>query len=69
MQKIQNDNNFMIYTTLSTKHYGLLTLFFIALIVASIQPLEYASYGLHQIGTAIMLVFSFYCLKKIGLTF
>lgn len=59
----------MIYTSLTSKHFWVLSLFLIALIFASIQPLEYASYGLHQIGTVLMLAFLFYCQKKIGLSF
>lgn len=59
----------MIYHSLTCKHYFILALLALALIIASIQPLEYTSYGLHQIGTAIMLGFLFYCLKKIGLSF
>ena len=59
----------MIDHSLSTKHYLVLSLLLIAIIIASIDPLEYASYGLHQIGTAIMLVFLYYCLKKVGLSF
>lgn len=58
----------MIYTSLSHKHFFILALFLIALIFASIEPLEWISYGLHQIGTALMLVFLLYCLKKIGLS-
>lgn len=59
----------MIYTSLTTRHFWVLGLLLIALILASIQPLEYAAYGLHQIGTVLMLVFLFYCLKKVGLSF
>ena len=59
----------MIYTSLTTRHFWVLGLLLIALILASIQPLEYAAYGLHQIGTALMLAFLFYCLKKVGLSF
>lgn len=58
----------MIDYSLSSKHYLVLSLLLIAIIMASINPLEYASYGLHQIGTAIMLAFLYYCLKKIGLS-
>lgn len=54
---------------LSTRHLLVLALLFIGVIFASIQPLEYASYALHQIGTVLMLVFLYYCLKKIGLSF
>ena len=61
--------NNMIDHSLSTKHYLVLSLLLIVIIIASIDPLEYASYGLHQIGTAIMLVFLYYCLKKVGLSF
>lgn len=59
----------MIYTSLTTRHFWVLGLLLIALILASIQPLEYAAYGLHQIGTVLMLAFLFYCLKKVGLSF
>ncbi|AMW79293.1 hypothetical protein AMD27_10565 [Acinetobacter sp. TGL-Y2] len=59
----------MIYKSLTSKHFWVLGLLLIALILASIDPLEYTAYGLHQIGTAIMLVFLFYCLKKVGLSF
>ena len=59
----------MINYALSPKHYLVLSLLLIAIIIASIDPLEYAAYGLHQIGTAIMLAFLYYCLKKIGLSF
>lgn len=59
----------MIYHSLTGKHFAVVALLLLALIVATIEPLEYASYGLHQIGTAIMLVFLLYCLKKVGLSF
>ena len=59
----------MIYTSLISKHFWVLGVLLITLIFASIDPLEYAAYGLHQIGTALMLVFLLYCLKKIGLSF
>ena len=69
MPKTYKDYNIMIYYSLTSKHYFVLALLVFALIIASIQPLEFESYCLHQIGTAIMLVFLFYCLKKVGLSF
>lgn len=59
----------MIDHSLSAKHYLVLSFVVIAIIIASINPLEYAAYALHQIGTAIMLAFLWYCLKKVGLSF
>lgn len=61
--------NNMIDYSLCAKHYLVLTGLLVAIIIASINPLEYPSYGLHQLGTAIMLVFLYYCLKKIGISF
>ena len=59
----------MIEYAFSPKHYFILALLTLAIVVASIQPLELGSYGLHQIGTALMLAFLLYCLKKVGLSF
>ena len=58
----------MIYYKLTPKHWLGLLLLGICLIFASIQPIEYPSYILHQIGTLLMLIVLFFCLKKIGLT-
>lgn len=59
----------MIYHALTKKHWLVLAILAIAIILASINPLEYPSYMLHQIGTLLMLIVLFFCLKKIGLTF
>ena len=59
----------MIEYQFSLKHWlglGFLTL---AIVIASIQPLELFSYVLHQVGTAFMLVVLLICFKKIGLTY
>ena len=59
----------MIEYQLTLKHWlglGFLTL---AIVIASIQPLELFSYVLHQVGTAFMLLVLLICLKKIGLTY
>ena len=59
----------MIYHALTKKHWLVLVVLAIAIIFASIQPLEYPSYMLHQVGTVLMLILLFICLKKVGLTF
>ncbi len=59
----------MIEYQFSLKHWLLLGLVAIAIIIASIQPLELSSYILHQIGTVLMLIALFICFKKIGLSF
>ena len=59
----------MIYYKLSTKHWLTLAVLAIAIIIASIQPLELESYLLHQVGTALMLIMLLICLKKIGLNY
>ena len=59
----------MIEYQLTLKHWlglGFLTL---AIVIASIQPLELFSYVLHQVGTAFMLFVLLICFKKIGLTY
>lgn len=59
----------MIEYQLTLKHWIVFAVLILAMIVASIDPLEYASYGLHQIGTTIMLIILITCFKKIGLSF
>ena len=59
----------MIEYQFSLKHWLLLGFLAIAIIIASIQPLELSSYILHQIGTVFMLIALFICLKKIGLSY
>lgn len=59
----------MIDYQLHRKHYAALIILICAAALASIQPLEFESYLLHQIGTVIMLGALMLCLKKAGLTF
>ncbi len=59
----------MIYHNLTAKHWLVLALLFLEIIIASIHPLEMASYLLHQLGTVIMLSFLFFIQKKYGLRF
>src|SRR5699024_8329943 len=59
----------MIEYQLTLKHWLVLALLAIAVIIATIQPLEFSAYLLHQIGTVLMLIVLFICLKKIGLSF
>ena len=54
---------------LSSKHFVSLGILAIAIIFASIHPLEMESYLLHQIGTVFMIVMLILCLYKIGLSF
>ena len=59
----------MIEYQLTLKHWlglGFLTL---AIVIASIQPLELFSYFLHQAGTIFMLAALLFTQKKIGLTY
>lgn len=58
----------MIYYNLTAKHWLSLLILSLCIVIASIHPLEYGSYLLHQIGTLLMLITLFICLKKIGLT-
>ncbi|MEG0342908.1 DUF2238 domain-containing protein [Acinetobacter sp. TY2] len=58
-----------IYHSFTQKHWFTLTILFIAIILASIHPLEFSSYLLHQVGTAFMLIVLILCQKKIGLSF
>ena len=59
----------MIETQLSLKHWICLAVLLLAVAIASIHPLEFESYLLHQAGTAFMLVALLCCQKKIGFTF
>lgn len=59
----------MIEYQFSLKHWFALGLVLFAIIIASIQPLELSSYLLHQIGTVLMLIALFICLKNIGLNY
>ncbi|MCO8090059.1 MULTISPECIES: DUF2238 domain-containing protein [Acinetobacter] len=59
----------MIEQRLSAKHYVSLGILILAIILASIHPLELEAYLLHQAGTAFMLIMLLVCLYKIGLHF
>jgi putative membrane protein len=59
----------MIDHRLSSKHYLSLGILGIAILVASIRPLEMEAYLLHQAGTVFMILMLIICLYKIGLTF
>ena len=59
----------MIETQLQPKHWIMLGILLIAIVIASIHPLEYVPDLLHQIGTLLMLGLLFLCFYKIGLSF
>ena len=59
----------MIEQRLSRKHYVSLGILILAILLASIHPLELEAYLLHQAGTAFMLIMLLVCLYKIGLNF
>ena len=54
---------------LSSKHFVSFGILAIAIIFASIHPLELEAYLLHQAGTVFMIVMLILCLYKIGLSF
>ncbi len=58
----------MLYFKNTRNHYYLLGILAGLIIWASIAPLEYFAYGLHQIGTALMLIFVFLFQRKYGLS-
>ncbi|MDO5542366.1 MAG: DUF2238 domain-containing protein [Acinetobacter sp.] len=51
------------------QHYCALGLVILAMLAASIQPLEFESYLLHQAGTVFMLAALLIAFKKVGLSF
>ena len=51
------------------KHLLVLAVLAIAIIIASINPLEFSDYLLHQLGTLLMLIALFVCQRKYGLSF
>ena len=51
------------------QHYCALGLVILAMLVASIQPLEFESYFLHLAGTVFMLAALLIAFKKVGLSF
>ncbi len=58
-----------IYNNFTIKHWITLALLAVAIILSSINPLEFQSYLLHQVGTILMLILLFICQKKIGLSY
>lgn len=54
---------------LKNKHWLCLILLCAAVALASIQPLEFNAYLLHQLGTVFMLIALILCLYKLGLSF
>lgn len=59
----------MIEQRLSAKHYVSLGILILAILLASIHPLELEAYLLHQAGTVFMIIMLLLCLYKIGLHF
>ncbi|WP_216934498.1 MULTISPECIES: DUF2238 domain-containing protein [unclassified Acinetobacter] len=59
----------MIDYQLSAKHYVSLGILILAIMIASIHPLELEAYVLHQAGTVFMIIMLLICLYKIGLNF
>lgn len=59
----------MIEKQLTLKHYLALALIVLVVAIASIHPLEFESYLLHQAGTVFMLIALLIAFKKIGLNY
>jgi putative membrane protein len=59
----------MIEYQLNIKHWLALAVMAVAVIIASIRPLEFEAYLMHQAGTVFMLVLLLLTQKKIGLSF
>lgn len=59
----------MIEHQLNIKHWVALAVLTIAVIIASIHPLEFEAYLLHQAGTVFMLALLLFTQKKIGMSF
>ena len=59
----------MIEKQLSLKHYIAFAIIALSVAIASIKPLEFESYLLHQVGTVLMLVMLIVVIKKIGISF
>lgn len=59
----------MIFHQFTLKHYLAFAILFLAITIASINPLEFESYLLHQVGTILMLVVLVLVQKKYGLSF
>lgn len=59
----------MIFYQFTRKHYLAFALLLLAMIIASIDPLEFESYLLHQLGTVLMLLGLVWVQRKYGLSF
>ncbi len=59
----------MIDYQLQAKHWLMLALLGLAMLLASINPMEFSAYVLHQVGTVIMLIVLLLLFKKVGLSF
>lgn len=59
----------MIEKKITLKHYITLLVLLFAIILASIHPLEFEAYLLHQIGTVFMLAILVITMWKIGISF
>ncbi|MGN5765330.1 DUF2238 domain-containing protein [Acinetobacter calcoaceticus] len=59
----------MIEKQFTLKHYLALALIVVAVTIASIDPLEFESYLLHQAGTLFMLIALLVAFKRIGLSY
>ncbi|WP_436899177.1 DUF2238 domain-containing protein [Acinetobacter gyllenbergii] len=59
----------MIEQQLGLKHYIALAIVLLIIAIASIQPLEFEAYLLHQAGTVLMLIALIVTMKKIGINF
>lgn len=59
----------MIEKQLTLKHYLVLAMTLLFMAIASIHPLEFGSYLLHQTGTVLMLIALLLAFKKIGLDY
>ena len=59
----------MIEYQLTFKHWVCLAIVAATILIASIHPLEFEAYLLHQAGTIVMLLVLYISLKKIGLNF
>ncbi|MCU4368554.1 DUF2238 domain-containing protein [Acinetobacter courvalinii] len=59
----------MIEKQFTLKHYLALALIVVAVAIASVDPLEFESYLLHQAGTLFMLIALLVTFKRIGLSY
>ncbi|WP_168382225.1 DUF2238 domain-containing protein [Acinetobacter indicus] len=59
----------MIDYQLQAKHWLMLVLLGLAMLLASINPMEFSAYVLHQVGTILMLIVLLLLFKKVGLNF